>query len=336
MAIGYSPMGVPFKLNAQDMGAPDLQAAIMKGLQAGHEPQKMASELLGQHLTNAMNRVKAKHAEEMAMATLNHLNASTQGLSDEHSLLNLKRQKLMQDYNTGKITADLLNKAMNHLSNQQASGGGQEDDYDPITAGILKKTTGIDLYARSPKQKIQDELKKESAKLDLKEQKEFGKKYRESLNALKSSIQNERTVEDVLKRVHTGILPSIFAKTPFGGSGLGELNEPATRMQAELGRAISQRGGQGAAELAAQGKPSQWRSNAYNEGILKSIRRRQASEFMSMKDEYESTTGKPFPHKLKDLFKIKGGHVKMSLNGKVKKVPADRIEEFLAEGAMLE
>lgn len=102
----------------------------------------------------------------------------------------------------------------------------------------------------------------------------------------------------------TGIIKGTLNKIGLGSKEMGEFNEKALRLQADLARMISSRGGAVAAGLAATGKPSAWSSKDYNIGITKSMQERIEREFKQLSDEYrQKTGGKELPYTLDDVFK---------------------------------
>lgn len=95
MAIGYSPIVASPDYTAEGAGVGNYVEALRKGYETGNTPSKLTASLLEQHLSNAINRVKAQYAPRREETELAHLAAQTQGLGDEHSLRGLK-QKLLQ------------------------------------------------------------------------------------------------------------------------------------------------------------------------------------------------------------------------------------------------
>jgi len=88
-SIGFSlgqPMG---RLTAADMGTPDYVTALSKGLELGNKPAKLSADLLSAHLSNTINRAKAKYAEPLAEAQLKHLQ---QSMSQSEEAARLKRE----------------------------------------------------------------------------------------------------------------------------------------------------------------------------------------------------------------------------------------------------
>lgn len=136
MAIGYSPLQVPFKLTPEDMGVSNYPEAIRKGFEAGNTPAKLSASLLGQHLTNALNKVKAQYAPQQAEAELAHLAAQTQGLGDEHGMRGLRQKLLEFQVNQAQSDADLnarISQGMNNPSAQPSNSNYVEPSAMPGT-----------------------------------------------------------------------------------------------------------------------------------------------------------------------------------------------------------
>ena len=91
---------------------PDVTDAISKGITAGFKPRSQAEELLGNMLKNKINTAKAKYAEQQALADLQHTQAGTTNLSDEHGMRGLKEQLLRANIHKALNTMDPVQKAL--------------------------------------------------------------------------------------------------------------------------------------------------------------------------------------------------------------------------------
>lgn len=299
MAIGYSPMGVPFKLSSEDMGVPDLQTAIMKGLTAGNAPAKMSSELLGQHLQNAINKAKAKYAPQIEQANLQHILASTQGLGDSHSLLPLRRMLLESQAaqaraggEKSQLMTDLYRQVMN------------QDSMQPYKKSLVRHLLG--LPEELPTEKMQREVStaniKEQNKSDIKR----ANLLKDTARDLELAGLDINGIHDILTgtdSLGTGITKTLLGKFGWGTEKLGEFNERTLRLQAQMTKALSSRGGVGAANIVASGKPSTWKSTSENLGITKAYAERIKNEFNLLNKEYKSITGKKLPYTLPEYVK---------------------------------
>lgn len=141
---------------------------------------------------------------------------------------------------------------------------------------------------------------KERQKMDLKRQQEILQLARH----LRETGQDVAGIEGLFEggKSPTGPMAYLAQKTGKGSKELGEFNERALRLQADLARMISQRGGAVAAGLAATGKPSAWSDRAYNLGITKAMRERIQREFNNLQKEYQEITGEKLPYDLEDVF----------------------------------
>lgn len=129
------------------------------------------------------------------------------------------------------------------------------------------------------------------------------------------------------------------------GAEMGEFNERATRLQAQLARMISQRGGEAAARIAAAGKPNKWKNHAYNVGITDSMQKNIEAEFNDLQKQYRELTGKDLPYTLEDAFyqatkRVAESHYDkhgvvhlIAPNGKDVWVPDHLVDQALNEGA---
>ena len=96
----------------------------------------------------------------------------------------------------------------------------------------------------------------------------------------------------------TGITKTLIGKLGWGSEKLGAFNERALRLQAQMARALSSRGGVGAANIVASGKPSTWKSTSENIGITDAYADHIKNEFDLLNQEYKSLTGKSLPYTL--------------------------------------
>jgi|SRR6185503_13266617 len=83
--------GVPFKLNAQDMGGIDLAQALGQGFQLGRMPQQLEQEAKARDFANMIAKVNAQYAEPKTLADIAHTQASTRGLDASTSLTPFRR-----------------------------------------------------------------------------------------------------------------------------------------------------------------------------------------------------------------------------------------------------
>lgn len=76
---------------------------------------------------------------------------------------------------------------------------------------------------------------------------------------------------------------------------LGEFNTVAGKLQAELGKYASQRGGIQAVKWAGSVKPSAWKPQDYNYGMFQGIQQNLENDYNTLNQQYKSQTGKDLP-----------------------------------------
>lgn len=174
------------------------------------------------------------------------------------------------------------------------------------------------------KMQLQTQNKAEQVQnaLDIKKQQEL----REHAQKLIGTARDVQGIEDIIStpQGHTGIGSSLMNLAGFGSEQIGDVNEKALRLQADLTRLISSRGGAGAAAIAARGKPNTWRSTASNLGLTKSMKERIRNEYEDTAREFERVThGQKLPFSLEDVLKSSANKSQASNQGaQVKYQPA--------------
>ncbi len=306
MAIGFGYQAIGRALKPQETGIPDYVGALSKGLEAGFKPASLSQKLLSDMLTNKMNESKARHAEEITLADLAHTQAGTQGLNDEHSMRGLRQQLLQQKVSEGDLRQNFYNKVLDGMNGEVNNGGDNISTVNPYYASALKHLTGIDLYAQSPQQKSDTQLdlarRKQESSLNLKR----AQQLQDTAKDLELAGMDISGIHDILSgddALHTGIVKSLVGKFGHGSEKLGELNERALRLQAQMTKALSSRGGVGAANIVASGKPSSWKSTSENLGISRAYAERIKNEFNLLNKEYKQITGKELPYSLPEYVK---------------------------------
>lgn len=197
----------------------------------------------------------------------------------------------------------------------------------------------------TPQEHLEQKLALEQRKSNIKEAKDIKQTSKDLISALRDVQGIENLYEDKDEAV-TGFFPGLANKLNMSSSSkLGQFNERATRLQASLARMISQRGGAVAAQIAAQGKPSGWKSKEYNLGITSSMKENIKKEFDNLNKEYKEITGKELPYELDDIVhdqvkKVAEQHNRSNKvvhmkapNGKDVWIPEDRVEDALKQGA---
>ncbi len=179
----------------------------------------------------------------------------------------------------------------------------------------LDPITKMQLQTENKAQQVQNAL-------DIKKQQEL----REHAQKLIDTARDVQGIQDIISTPegHTGVGANLMNMAGFGNSELGGVNEKALRLQADLTRLISSRGGAGAASIAAQGKPNTWRSTAYNLGLTKSMQDRIKNEYEDTAKEFERVShGQKLPFSLEDVIKASANKSTSTNQGsKVKYQPA--------------
>ncbi len=325
--MAFSLPNAPYKSEwAQPM--PDLGEALNKGIKRGFEPREQAQELVKTMLANKIQGAKAKYAQQMEEANLNHILASTTGLNDTHGMAGLNRQILAQKVNEGKLKADLYNQFFNQNTNNPLDNNANQPEQDYQTGSQIPSynqnlqiaSTGREVKnnapldykqalarkilgfpAEMPQEKMEREIStsniKEQGKLDVKR----AQQLRETAKDLELAGLDINGIHDILTgpdSLGTGITKTLLGKLGLGSQKLGEFNERALRLQAQMTKALSSRGGVGAANIVASGKPSSWKSTSENLGLTSAYADRIKNEFELLNQEYKGITGKDLPYTL--------------------------------------
>ena len=138
---------------------------------------------------------------------------------------------------------------------------------------------------------------KEQGKLDVKR----AQQLREAGKDLELAGVDVKGIHDILTgpdSLGTGITKTLIGKLGWGSEKLGAFNERALRLQTQMTKALSSRGGVGAAKIVQSGKPSTWKSTSENIGITDAYADRIKNEFDLLNQEYKGITGKDLPYTL--------------------------------------
>ncbi len=188
--------------------------------------------------------------------------------------------------------APLYAKNMQNPTSQQQSSS-------PQIPAFARKILG--LPEEFPEEKSNREISVANIKAQNKQDMERAQELRESAKDLQLAGMDINGIHDILTgpdSLSTGITRSLTGKLGFGSEKLGELNERAIRLQAQMTKALSSRGGAGAANIVASGKPSSWKSTSENLGITKAYAERINNEYDLLNQEYKNITGKDLPYTL--------------------------------------
>lgn len=308
-------------------------------------PQRLSEKLLDMHLQNKINSVKAKHQESLINAQINEHRQNIASKIFQQNLLRdalsaagmgggspIMQEDPNQDY-TPSVSGRSQTSPDNSEYNVSAEGPGiaastsaydtfpgrrkaQPGAFDmapkginPIYAGLLKKQFGIDFNARTPEQKAESEInvaqKKEQYKIDAKHVEQL-KEAAKDLSLAGIDVEGIHDILTGTDSLGTGILKTLTGKLGFGSEKLGQFNERALRLQTQMTKALSSRGGVGAAKIVQSGKPSTWKSTSENLGITNAYADRIKNEFNLLNKEYKSITGADLPYTLPEYVKNMG------------------------------
>lgn len=100
---------------------------------------------------------------------------------------------------------------------------------------------------------------------------------------------------------------------------VGNFTSVTGKLQAELGKYASQRGGIQAVKWAQSVKPSTFNSPDYNYGMFSGIQRNISDDYNTLNQQYKAVTGEDLPVNLPTMATKKGGKKKSDGTGKVTK-----------------
>lgn len=346
MAANILPL--PWKLTAADMGAVDFGEALRKGFEnyqkfheAANTPKKLAEALYAQQLANKINKPKAEHAEEITLADLAHTRSGTALNQGNASLIPFHRKLLEAQAIAAGAGAEkakqIANLYSSVLNEQPSEINMPRSSYVPGTGAPLYSPENISnknneirpvnykqaivrhllgVPAELPQEKMSREIStsnvKEQGKLDVKR----AQQLKESAKDLSLAGIDIEGIHDILTgpdSLGTGIIKTLIGKAGLGSEQLGGFNERALRLQTQMTKALSSRGGEGAAKIVASGKPSTWKSTSENLGITNAYAERIKNEFNLLNQEYKGITGKDLPYTLPEYVH----NIGKKINGKL-------------------
>lgn len=123
-------------------------------------------------------------------------------------------------------------------------------------------------------------------------------KIRDSATALVNSANLVNQGYDLLDKNPglTGIGSGLASKFNVSKNpDLGSFTTVAGKLQAELGKYASQRGGIQAVNWAASVKPSAWKPEEYNYGMFKGLQGSIENDYKTLNEQYKAATGQNLP-----------------------------------------
>lgn len=314
MAVGWSVPNGATPLNADSMGQPDYFKAMQnafQGMTDVYKPKKAAEALLEAQLKNKHESIINQYLPRSEEARIGNTEAQT-GLYGQQAkyygpnaeseialreaqrgLYGAQSQKASQENELRKRLEEMyFPKSGNQSSGQSLSGIQEIPSYGRKLLGLPEEF---------PQERMQREIETNSIKgqndIDMKRAQEL----RESAKDLQLAGVDINGIHDILTgpdSLNTGITKTLAGKLGWGSEKLGSFNERSLRLQAQMARALSQRGGVGAANIVAGGKPSSWKSTSENLGITGAYAERINNEFNLLNQEYRNITGKDLPYTL--------------------------------------
>jgi len=158
----------------------------------------------------------------------------------------------------------------------------------------------------TPEEKMQREIK---TRTTVSENVEGNKEGNKIKNQIRSLINLSNLTNDATSILNenpnlTGIGSGLSTKFNLSNNpALGKFSTITGKMQAEIGRYASQRGGIQSVKWAEKIKPSEWKSENYNYGMLDESQQNIIDEYNSLASQYKDITGKDINLKLPSFMK---------------------------------
>ena len=333
--MGYSPIVNAYELKAPPSYFDSIMKGF-KGAQEAYEtaykPKNLSEQLLAAQLKNKHDQLinqylprseEARIGNQESAANLNNANV---GLVPFHKKL-LEAQALQAGASAEKAK-QIANAYASYFGNPESQTQSNEsnesnESYVPgegkplyaqnMKTGMAQPSASgpsdreivrrklVGLPAELPHEKMEREIStsnmQEQNKLDIKR----AQQLKETAKDLELAGLDVEGIHDILTgpdSLGTGLTKSLVGKLGWGSEKLGAFNERALRLQAQMTKALSSRGGAQAANIVAGGKPSSWKSTSENLGITDAYADRLKNEFKLLNQEYKGITGKNLPYTL--------------------------------------
>lgn len=328
MKLTAQDMGVPDYQKALQ----DVFKNTQDAYETAYKPKNMAEKLLEAQLKNKHDETINKYLDRSEQARIANTEAGT-GLIGQQSkyfgptaqseidlrkaqqgLYGAQAQQAAQEAEWKKRAMEMFRSSQDQQPTQagyqpgsgmapyaQNAGSSQQPQQSPMQQFPLWARKALGLPAEFPDEKMNREIYSDNIKGQNKLDMDRAQALRESAKDLSLAGIDINGIHDILTgpdSLSTGVTKSLIGKLGFGSEKLGELNERALRLQAQMTKAISSRGGVGAANIVASGKPSSWKSTSENLGISKAYAERINNEFELLNQEYKNITGKDLPYTL--------------------------------------
>ena len=142
MAIGYSPLSVPFRLTPEDMGVADYGSAYTKGVENAYTPKNLAEKLLAAQLSNKHQSIVNQFLPRSEEARIGGLEASRSAREiGNQGLAERLNEQLQGSQLMNKLRQQKLSEAENeHRLNESIFGDGNNPDLrQNMISGIRNK-----------------------------------------------------------------------------------------------------------------------------------------------------------------------------------------------------
>jgi hypothetical protein len=243
--------------------------------------------------------------------------------------------KLSQDQKQFETTKELEREKLKELMNYHKAQLSNKNNLDPLKMELLKARIEAVKAGKNQKESPEDRMQREVDTVEKKEDVKEGSKLKTAARTLQGVREKGLKLKKLLEENPglTGWRQGGLAMLNLSQSeALAKFDQTARRLQADMARYGSQRGGAQALKWAERAKPSNFRGNKYNMGMIDSILEDTDSEHENMASEYQSRLGKEFP--IKAFGQKKGKMVKIRDNqtGQVHEMSEEEAQKLMAGG----
>jgi hypothetical protein len=246
-----------------------------------------------------------------------------------------EKAKLEQDQKQFEANKLLEQMKLNELRQYHQGSLAQQGKFDALKADLLRARIEDLKQGRGRKETPDERMDREVETAERKENVKEGSKLVTAGRTLQGVHEKAAKLKKLLEENPglTGIRQGTLSNLNLSQSkALAEFDQTARRLQADMARYGSQRGGAQALKWAERAKPSNFRSEKYNLGMIDSILEDVQGEHENMSDEYQTRLKKNFP--IKGFGQKKGKMVKVRDNetGQVHEMTEDEANRLIAGG----
>lgn len=226
-----------------------------------------------------------------------------------------EKSKLEQAKKQFEINKEIEKLKLDELRQYHQGSLSQQGKFDELKSELLKARIEDLKSGRGRKETPEERMNREVETVEKKENVKEGSKLVTAGRSLQGVYEKATKLKRLLEDNPgiTGLRPGMMSKLNLSQSkALAEFDQTARRLQADMARYGSQRGGAQALKWAERAKPSNFRSEKYNLGMIDSILEDVQGEYENMSDEYQTRLKKNFP--IKGFSQKKGKMVKVRDN----------------------